>query len=147
MPEINWQPVNWPEKSALLRGIKDYVRTETGIANLAMPALDRLNLDDLALLAMTMGYTPDPRFVTGLRARFDDQDRHVAERRQRWDEDSKLRAAQRATANSILAMSNDEVLAMAGLTLGGERAIDEDVAKIRATIDRLTRLLPNEGNT
>src|SRR4051812_674450 len=151
MTATNWSKTapTWPDKTGLIKSLKEHVCSSTGIENARMLTLDRVNLDELVLLAMAMGFEPDPGYVERLRRQFNWADEREANQREEWAENQRLRdkqratnerllIAQRATAETILAMSDVEVLALAGITGGAEG--DDRAAKINAMIKRLTDL-------
>jgi hypothetical protein len=59
MAEIEWTKAEFtPNKSDLVRGIDAWVKDKLGIENLHIGNLDRLNADDLELIAIAMGRKP-----------------------------------------------------------------------------------------
>lgn len=147
MTDINWDPPrHWPEKSTLVKAINAYVRQHTGIANARLTTLDRVNIDDLTLVSMCLGYQPNEKFLAMVRDNFDREDRDRERQSERWDAERKQREADRLlsemTAQNILDMSDEEIRLLAGLAFGGEQGIEDQAAKVRSMITRLTDLLP-----
>lgn len=146
-PDIDWDPPrHWPEKAALVKAIIVYVRRHTGIANARLTTLDRVNVDDLTLVSMCMGYKPNETFLTMLRGNFDREDRNRVQQSAQWEVERQQREAKRQisrlTAQNILDMSDQEIRVLAGFAFDGEQGVEEQVAKVRNMITRLSDLIP-----
>ena len=70
MAKNKWTSRALPEKYMLAAGIIEWVAKKTDIENARLPTLDRLNVEDLELLAIAVGYKPGAHRIDIIKARF-----------------------------------------------------------------------------